>query len=155
MPTQTSIYVHNVPTGAKPNYLKNVFSEFGKVLRIDCHSDRGFAFINFETQAMVKTALAADVILCNGNTLRIESRDRANDGISKVPSPHEHQSNNNNGRYRKIPTSKKNTSNNRQYDEKSTGSDTIQESHTNNTSSSSSADNNSVNSHNNPPSSST
>ena len=90
MPTQTSIYVHNVPVGIRQRELREIFGVFGKILRIDCHSDRGFAFVNFESPEIVKATLKVENIKCNGSTLRIESRDRANDGLSKVPSPHEH-----------------------------------------------------------------
>lgn len=108
MPTQTSIYVHNVPVGIRQRDLREIFSVHGKILRIDCHSDRGFAFVNFESQDIVKAVLKVENIKCNGNVLRIESRDRSNDGLSKVPSPHEHGSNNNSGegnngnKYRKV-----------------------------------------------------
>ena len=89
MSTLTSLYVHNIPPTTNSRELNGLFSVVGKVLRVDCHQDRGFAFVNFESQEVVKAALqSTEQFVCQGNVLRIESRDRTNDGIGKLSSPH-------------------------------------------------------------------
>jgi len=105
MPTLTSLYVHNVPTSATVGELKALFSQFGKVLRVDAHQERGFAFVNFEHQDIVKAALNSEPVMCGGNILKIESRDRNNDGIGKIASPHANRSaKKDNEGHKKVPS---------------------------------------------------
>jgi hypothetical protein len=68
----TSIYVKDVPENCEDDVIQAAFEGFGTITRIANKSDRGFAFVTFETVDEMNTAIASTGLSVGGSEVTIE-----------------------------------------------------------------------------------
>eukprot|EP01103_Thecamoeba_quadrilineata_P009937 TRINITY_DN2038_c0_g2_i1.p1 TRINITY_DN2038_c0_g2~~TRINITY_DN2038_c0_g2_i1.p1 ORF type:complete len:180 (+),score=28.83 TRINITY_DN2038_c0_g2_i1:124-663(+) len=61
-PTNTTVYIGNLPSDVSDQYLRSVFSEFGMIEEIRIQKDRGFGFVRFQ----VHDSAARAILTVNG-----------------------------------------------------------------------------------------
>jgi len=85
-----SIYVSNLPFAAKQNQVTDAFKGFGKIVSVSMQSDKGYAFIEYDTIEAAHSAIklaTENPISMDGRVLRVEERKTKRGGGAgrKVP----------------------------------------------------------------------
>lgn len=87
-PTNTTVYVGNITPFTTQQQLHSLFQSFGEMVEVRLHSDRGYAFVSYESHENATMAIMClNGVPLNGRNIKCSwGKDKASSPISSSPS---------------------------------------------------------------------